>query len=131
MFVESVMKWMERKVDQDVMDEDIGETWIEVKRRPRTRGTKACQRRSENFDRWFRSSSRCTGRKTFLLMVSPSDKVDDVMKRIRNNEMSSRSDVYMTCEGRVLRWIGELRSSGVSDGCTVQIPNKMRCGGKR
>ena len=40
MFVESVMKWMERKVDQDVMDEDIGETWIEVKRRPRTRGTK-------------------------------------------------------------------------------------------
>ena len=64
-------------------------------------------------------------------MVSPSDKVDDVMKRIRNNEMSSRSDVYMTCEGRVLRWIGELRSSGVSDGCTVQIPNKMRCGGKR
>ena len=42
-------------------------------------------------------------------MVSPSDKVDDVMKRIRNNEMSSRSDVYMTCEGRVpaLDWRAE------------------------
>ena len=61
------------------------------------------------------------GSKTFSLMVSPSDKVDEVMRRIRNNVKSS--EVYMTCEGRVLRWSDELRSSGVGDGCTVQIKN--------
>ena len=30
----------------------------------------------------------------------------------------------------VLRWNDELRSSGVDDGCTVQIMNMMRGGGK-
>ena len=68
--------------------------------------------------------------KTFSLMVSPFDKVDDVMKRIRNNVKSRESDVYMTCEGRVLRWSDELMGSGVGDGCTVQIMNMMRGGGK-
>ena len=68
------------------------------------------------------------GSKTFPLMISPSDKVDEVMRRIRNNVEST--DVYMTCEGRVLRWSDELRSSGVADGCTVQIMNMMRGGGK-
>ena len=70
------------------------------------------------------------GSRTFSLMVSPSDKVDDVMRRTLNKEKSSKSDVYMTCEGRVLRWCHELRSSGVGDGCTVQIMNMMRGGGK-
>ena len=36
----------------------------------------------------------------------------------------------MTCEGRVFRWSDELTSSGVDDGCTVQIMNMMRCGRK-
>ena len=49
---------------------------------------------------------------------------------VLNNLKSSKSDVYMTCEGRVLRWSDELRSSGVGDGCTVQITNMMRGGGK-
>ena len=61
-------------------------------------------------------------------MVSPSDKVDEVMRRIRNNVKSS--EVCMTCEGRELRWSEELRSSGVGDGCAVQIMNMMHGGGK-
>ena len=40
------------------------------------------------------------GSKTFPLMVSPSDKVDVVMRRIRNNVKSSKSDVCVTCDGR-------------------------------
>ena len=47
-----------------------------------------------------------------------------------NSVKSSKSDVCMTCEGRVLRWSDELRSAGVDDGCTVQIMNMMRGGGK-
>ena len=57
--------------------------------------------------------SRWTGRKRSQLMVSPSDKVDDVMRQILNNEKkSSKSDVYLTCEGRVLGRSEDLRSSG-------------------
>ena len=33
------------------------------------------------------------GSKTFQLMVSPSNKVDDVMRRILNNVKSSKSNV--------------------------------------
>ena len=80
--------------------EETEETWIEVKRRKRTKDGRV------------------------PLMVSPSDKVDEVMRRIRHNVKSS--EVYMMCEGRVLRWSDELRSSGVGDGCTVQIMNMMR-----
>ena len=36
------------------------------------------------------------GSKTFPMMVPPSDKVDEVMRRIRNNVKSGKSDVYMT-----------------------------------
>ena len=38
--------------------------------------------------------------------------------------------MYVVCEGRVLRWSDELRSSGVSDGCTLYVLNVMRGGGK-
>ena len=62
----------------------------------------------------------------FTLMVSPSNKVDDVLRRILNNVKSSKSDVYVTCEGRVFRWSDEPRISGVGDGHTVQIMNMMR-----
>ena len=52
------------------------------------------------------------------------------MRRIVKSVSSSKSDVYMRCEGRVRRWSDELRSSEVDDGCTVQIMNMMRGGGK-
>ena len=96
MFVEYVDALDGKEVDQDVMDLDIDETRIEVKRRTRSR-----EPRQSDMVQIF---VKMDGLKTFPLMVSPSDKVDDVMKRIRNNEVSSKSDVYMLCEGRVLRW---------------------------
>ena len=92
--------------------EDIEETWIEVKRRTRTQEPRKPEEVRKN-----RQSAqifvKMDGSKTFPLMVSPSDKVDDVMRRILNNAKSTKSDVYMTCEGRVIRWSDELRSSGV------------------
>ena len=39
------------------------------------------------------------GSKTFPLMISPCGKVDEVMRRILNRVKSSKSDVFMTCEG--------------------------------
>ena len=73
---------------------------------------------------------KVNGLKEFLLDVSMTDKLSDIVRRIPNNACSSRQDENMTCEGRVLRWNDEMRSSGVSDGCTVQNMNKMRVGGK-
>ena len=69
------------------------------------------------------------GSQTFPLMISPCHKVDDVMRRILNSLKSSKNDVYTTCEGRVLRWSDELRSSGVGNGFTVPIMNMTRGGG--
>ena len=135
----------EQKVDQDVMSdvrdelasatnltenlEEIEETWIEVKKRARTQEPRQPEKVRKNRP-MVQIFVKMDGSKKFPLMVSPSDKVDDVMRRILNNVKSSKSDVYITREGRVLRWCDELRSSGVGDGCTVQIMNVMRGGGK-
>ena len=73
---------------------------------------------------------KVNGLKEFLLDVSMTDKVSDIVRRIPNSAGSCRQDVHMTCEGRVLRCNDEMRSSGVSDGCTVQNMNEMRGGGK-
>ena len=106
---------------------EIEETWIEVKRRTRTQETSQPEEDGKN-RQMIQIFVKVYGSKTFPLMVSPSDKVDDVMRRISNSGKSSKSDVYMTCEGRVLRWSDELTGSGVGDGCTVQIMNMMRGG---
>ena len=63
-------------------------------------------------------------------MVSPlevllSDKVGDVVKRV-----SSKRDVYVTHEGRVLRRSEELRSCGVKDGTAMQVATRVRGGRK-
>ena len=39
-------------------------------------------------------------------------------------------DVYVTCDGRILRKDDKLKSCGVRDGCTVQVTSRMRGGGK-
>ena len=67
------------------------------------------------------------GMKTVLREVSPKDKVPNIL----NIASGSDQDVYATCEGRMLRKDDdELRSCGVSDGCTIQVMSKMRGGGK-
>ena len=81
--------------------EDIEETWIEMKRRTRTQEPRQSEEVRKN-RQVVLIFVKVDGSKTFPLVVSPSDKVDDVTRRILNNEQSSKSEVYMTCEGRVL-----------------------------
>ena len=64
--------------------------------------------------------------KTVLREVSPEDKV----QKILNSVNGSDQDVNATCEGRMLRKDDELRSCGVSDGCTIQVTSRMRGGGR-
>ena len=64
------------------------------------------------------------GSRTVAMDVSQNDKVGDMMKRIPNG-----GDMYVT-SGRVLRRSEELRSCGVSDGSTVEVMSRMRCGGR-
>ena len=73
-----------------------------MKRRTRTQELRQSEEVKKN-RQLIQIFVKVDGSKTFPQMVSPSDKVDDVMRRIRNNVKSSKSDVYMTCEGRVER----------------------------
>ena len=59
--------------------------------------------------------------------VSLTDgKVDDVMRQVQKDE-----DVYVTMHGRVLRRNEKLKSCGATDGCMIEVTNRMRGGGKR
>ena len=102
--------------------------WVEVRRRTRRKvveeghegeGEKNCRKAVQIF-------VKVDGMKTVLREVSPEDKV----QKILNIVSGSDQDVYATCEGRMLRKDDELRSCGVSDGCTIQVMSKMRGGGK-
>ena len=53
------------------------------------------------------------------------DKVEDVMRRIENDE-----DAYVTMQGKVLKRHEKLKSCGVSDGCTIQVTSRLRGGGR-
>ena len=53
------------------------------------------------------------------------DKVEDVMRQIQKDE-----DAYVTLHGRVLKGSDKLKSCGVTDGCTIQVTNRLRGGGK-
>ena len=56
-----------------------------------------------------------------------SDKVSDIVKR---SVCCSKSDVYVTSGGSVLRRSEELRSCEVGNGSTVEVTSRVRGGGK-
>ena len=85
----------------DQILEEIEETWIEVKSRTRTQEPQQPEEVRKN-RQVIQTFVKVDGSKMFPLMVSPSDKIDDVMRRLMKSVKSSKSDVYMTCEGRVL-----------------------------
>ena len=58
---------------------------------------------------------------TVLREVSPEDKV----QQIPNTVSGSDQDVYVTCEGRMLRTEDQLKSCGVRDGSTIQVMGRM------
>ena len=66
------------------------------------------------------------GMKTVLREVSPEDEVQKILNSVNGCDQ----DVNATCEGRMLRKDDELRSCGVSDGCTMQVTSRMRGGGR-
>ena len=59
-----------------------------------------------------------------------SDKLSEIVKRILTSACCSKSDVYVTCEEKVLKRGEELRRYGVSEGSVVQVVSKMRGGGR-
>ena len=50
-------------------------------------------------------------------------------EEILNTVGVSDQDVYVTCEGRMLRKEEQLQSCGVRDGSTIQVTSRMRGGG--
>ena len=69
---------------------------------------------------------RVNGSKATPMEVNlTDDKVEDVMRRIQNDE-----DAYVTVHGRVLKRGEKLKSCEVTDGCTMQVTSRLRGGGK-
>ena len=68
--------------------------------------------------------------KVFPQELSLSDKVGDVLKRIPSRAHDCKRDVYMTCEGRVIRRSDDLENCEISDGSTAQDVSRMCGGGK-
>ena len=64
-------------------------------------------------------------RVTPMEVSTTDDKVEDVTRRIQKDE-----DAYAPMQGRVLRTSEELKSCGVTDGCTMQVTSMLRGGGK-
>ena len=119
------MKSDEEKVDKDVMD------WVTARRKTQPRTQEPRQEEEVKKNRQMVVIFvNVHGLKEFLMDVSLSDKVSDFVRRILHSASYSRQDTYVTCVGRVLRWSDELKSARVGDGCTVQIMNMMRGGGK-
>ena len=54
------------------------------------------------------------------------DKVEDMLKRIQKDE-----DVYVTMHGRVLKRSERLKNCEVTDGCTIQVTDRLRGGGRQ
>ena len=69
---------------------------------------------------------RVNGSKATPMEVNlTNDKVEDVMRRIQNDE-----DAYVTMQGKMLRTSEKLKSCGVTDGCTIHVTSRMRGGGR-
>ena len=103
-----------------------------VKRRTKQRRQPGRDEASVKFDgRMFRTIQmfvKVDGCQAFPLEVSLSDKVGDVVKRIPSSACDSKRDVYMTCEGRVIRRSDDLKGCGISDGGTLQVTPRLRGG---
>ena len=66
------------------------------------------------------------GMNTVRRKVSPEDTVLKILKTVSGNDQ----DVYLTCEGRMLRTEDQLKCCGIGDKSTIQVLSRMRGGGK-
>ena len=104
-----------------------------VKVRRRNKGRTVEERREENSRKVCRTVQifvKVDGRNASPLELPLRDNVGDVAKCIPNSACCSKRDVYVTCEERVIRRTGELRSCGVCDGSTVQVVSRMHHRGR-
>ena len=70
---------------------------------------------------------RVNGSKATPMEVNlTDDKVEDVMRRIQNDE-----DAYVTMRGRVLKRSEKGKSCEVTDGCTIQVTSRLQGGEKQ
>ena len=51
-------------------------------------------------------------------------------KSVTRKQIQNDQDVYVTMHRRVLKGSEQLRSCGVTDGCTIQVTSRMREGGR-
>ena len=69
---------------------------------------------------------KVNGSKTTPIGVNlTDDKVEDMLKRIQKDE-----GVYVTMHGRVQKRSERLKNCEVTDGCTIQVTDRRRGGGK-
>ena len=64
--------------------------------------------------------------KMVAMEVSPEDKVQKILNTVSGSDW----DVYVICEGRILRKSDKMKNCGVRDVSTVQVMSRMRGGGK-
>ena len=97
------------QVKKDVTD------WVEVRRRTRRKNCKKVQ-----------IFVKVDESKVIPMEVSlEDDKVEDVMRQFQKDE-----DAYVTLHGKVLMRSDKLKSCGETDGCTIQVTNRLRGGGR-
>ena len=86
---------------------DIEENWVEVKRRTRTRMFMGKEERGKS-RRMVQILVKVDGARTSTMEMALSDKVNDIVKRIPTSACCNKCDVYVTCDGNVLKWNEEL-----------------------
>ena len=121
----------QNEVRDELIDEKTTENPQEIEEKKRTR--RRMFRRMEEGGKSGRIVQifvKVHGARTGMMEMALSDKVNDIVKRIPTSACCNKCNVYVTCEGKVLRRNEELRSCGVRDGCIVQVVNRMRGGGK-
>ena len=62
--------------------------------------------------------------------VSLTDKFGDIVKKTVDSKNHHKNDLYVMCEGKILRRSEELKSCEGRDGCTVHVVSRLRGGGK-
>ena len=102
----------EEEKDKEVEKNETGWTLV-------TRSTKQMRRTVQIF-------VKVDGMKTVAMEVLPEDRV----QKILNTVSGSDCDVYVTCEGRILRKGDKMKSSWVRDGSTAQVTSRTRGGRK-
>ena len=121
----------DKEVVEDVMDWTVVTRSVKQRRLQRHDAVSERKKTPRSVDRAIQVSVKTDGCKTLQLVVSPNDKVGDVVRRIPSSACCNKRDVYVTCEGRVSRRRDELKNFEIRDGSTMHVTSRLRGGGKQ